>query len=165
MMAAFPGMKTGVLTGQAYEMENGKKVPLANHSIAIMVFQNGERVLMLDKTTDAKGAFKFQNIFRHADFVYSLGILHDENLFVIPEIQLQENEESKAIDFQVGKGSPYLVDTKHTASQATDIAMPSGSGGITPFSVKGWTHSHQKVALILSAFVLLLTGLIYFRKS
>ncbi|QQR81346.1 MAG: hypothetical protein IPJ69_04235 [Deltaproteobacteria bacterium] len=132
-MPQFQGMKTGVFNGTLVTKEaSGKKTPVVGQTVVILVFQNGQRMLMLNKKTDEKGQFQFKNIFIDPSFSYQIGTMWNQNLYVIPELHLEENQKEKKIEFLIGEGSPYFVSTMEAAqreSSAEDSGSPQGPLG------------------------------------
>ena len=61
-MPEFQGIEKGVLQGRVLFMDT--KAPMPSQAIVIIAYFDGNRILMLDKQTDANGRFEFQNIFR-----------------------------------------------------------------------------------------------------
>ncbi|MBX7149611.1 hypothetical protein K1X76_11080 [bacterium] len=165
-------MGKGFIEGTLYKMEKGKKQVLTDHPIGIMVFQNGQRLLTLDKKTDANGNFKFKNIKQEDGFSYVLGVIENDKLYVMSDITLTPAQDVFKADFNVGEGSPYLMeDVDLHAAQAEANAesaspneadtpamtgqMGSGESSKSALSVASpWEKPHQKLAILLSVFVL-----------
>lgn len=167
VMPHFEGMETGLIEGTIFNVDAaGKRTPLADQPIAIIVFKDGKRILMVDKKADAKGAFTVQNVFKDPSFVYALGTLFEEKLYVLPNIQVKKGEDKKTVEFAVGAGSPYQVDDANhpqmnaqqgAASTPVDMGMPAGDQAKSEFSVaSAFSHAHQKSALFLCGLVLVL---------
>lgn len=179
MKAVMPDVPRGRFEGQVMFLEGEKKKPMAHQTVALMVFQNGERILMLNKQTDEKGRFEFKNIFRDPSFTYAIGSMHEEQVYVLPKLGLLPSEESKTVELVVGAGSPHLMAAMvpgaagagGPAAEAGSQDMGMGGGmapragsGKAPFSAHSILgQSHQKVALFLSLAVILLA--FYFAKS
>ncbi len=157
--AAMPTtVETGVLRAKLYHASD--KSPLGSQDVVIMVFQNGERVLMLNKKTDAKGIVVFKNIFADPDFTYAIGAMEGEKPYVIPSLQLKPGEKELSVDLPIGPGSPYDASQMMTGNQGGstpgDPGMaPSSSGGENPqFTVSSFLGTtDQKIAMTLSLFV------------
>lgn len=164
------GVKTGVIEGRVFTKLGGQKNNVPEQAVALMVFHEGTRVLMLDKMTDANGKFQFKNIFQDPDYSYALGVIYEDVLHVISNIQLSQGQSTLDIPFQVGEGSPFVVDKAPLGGPEGDKGIdpsmvPKASQEKTPFSVKSVIHPYQKLALFLSAFVILFAGVLYFRTK
>lgn len=166
----------GLLRGTLFREENNKKEFIQNEVVALIVFYQGKRVLMLDKKTDSQGHFEFKNIFRDPDYVYALGVMLEDELYVYPDIQIQKDQKVVHVDFPVGPESPYHVDAQMEEGDNSETAEPSTNMGTTmgiaadvektPFSVTSfYQNSHQKLTLFLSGVVLILSLIFYFKKE
>lgn len=169
--------KTGVIEGTVFSVnDKGQKTPVLGQEITMIIFNEGQQVLMLKKTTDEKGQYVFKNIFHDQAFAYGFGTMYEENLYVFPRLSLGPDEDSKKIDFQVGVGSPYLRDP------ATMGMKPDGGGNPamgTPAASKDMSasgtdkHAHdnsfsrpyQFVAMGLGVVVLLIAAYFAGKKS
>lgn len=164
--------RTGIIEGTLFiQDEGGKKTFLSNHRVILVVFYQGERILMLDKTTDTKGFFKFGNIFQDPDYSYAVASMLDDSLYVISDIGLEQGEESKNVDLWVGFGSPYFMVDVSNLETPKASSMQQGSMGLADsqkaeYSVSArWAKSYQQMALVLSAVVLVLVILFAFSKT
>ena len=173
------GMGKGRIVGMLYSVDKaGKKTPLVDYPVGIMVFQNGQRMLTLDKKTGTKGEFTFKNIKQEDGFTYVLGVIENEKLYVMSDIALKPSEDVFKADFRVGEGSPYLMeDVDLHAAQAGDVApegappamsgqMGSGTSSKSALSVeKVLGHPHQKLAVLLGVLVLAMGFYFYNREE
>ena len=152
-------METGVIEGTLYKLgEKGAKNPFPDQTVVIMVFQNGQRVLMLDKETDKKGKFSFKNIFADPSFAYAVGSMIGSEVYVLPDLQLKPGQGKITVDFPIGPGSPHLVQTMSGGAPPGDPSMMSAAsdGDKTPYSTQSMGHPYQKVTIALTIFVLFL---------
>ncbi|HSA60478.1 MAG TPA: hypothetical protein VLJ37_12435 [bacterium] len=172
-MPQFQGMQMGVFDGTLVEMKGGgKKAPVPGQTVAIVVFQNGQRVLMLNKKTDEQGRFQFKNIFMDPSFSYLIGTMWNGKLYEMTDLGLKEGEKERKIELSVGEGSPYWVtDVKppqEEPAEAEAEALPQGPSDLMrassppPASAEGafsvgsyWEYPYQKIALVLSGIVAL----------
>lgn len=162
-----PGVERGKILGVLVEKEKGAQKPMGGQSIALMVFQNGQRILVLDKNTDEKGNFVFGNIFKDSSYTYALGYMREQELYVMPDLQIKPGGVDLNVQFIIGAGSPYRIAQEEmnqamNASQGenggVDLGMSSSAGGAASFSAMGkWADSYQTLALVLSGLVLLLS--------
>ncbi len=165
------GFKTGVFNGNLFTQEGDGKIAVKNHPVAIMVFQNGERVLMLDKTTDEKGHFEFGNIFRDPSFSYTFGTMLDEQLYLLTGLQLGADEEKKNVDFMVGKNSPNfvpdsVVQEAQNMKQPDAMMPPKAASEVSPQTAGHQAlKSSQRLALLLSALVIVFAFYFALRKQ
>ncbi|MDO8519082.1 MAG: hypothetical protein Q7T11_02835 [Deltaproteobacteria bacterium] len=150
--------ETGVIEGTLKPLHVG-------HTVVLMVFQNGQRVLMLDKETDAQGKFSFKNIFADPSYAYAVGAMVGNQVYVMPDLKLKPGEKKITVEFPIGPGSPYLMPAESASPAPGDQAMaPQASDAKTPFSTK-WGTPYQKVAVLLSLFVLFLALRFYRAKK
>lgn len=166
---------TGVIEGTLFVTDaQGKKAAHPTHPVVIMVFQNGQRILMLDKATDEKGHFVFKNIFSDPSYTYAVGSMVENSVYVLPDLRLKKGEKKITVDFTVGPGSPYLVPSApETAPQGNmeGMAPQANMGGMAPSEhdhnapVKKGSAPYQKVAIGLSLFVLFLGYRLYRAKK
>jgi len=174
------GFKTGILRGFLYEKIEGQKKAVADQSVAIMVFQNGQRVLMLDKKSDEKGYFEFKNIFRDMAFKYTLGAMNKDHLYLINDLQMKEDQESLFVEFEIGLQSKNLVpdsvvaqiqqEAGNGSSEATAGGVPDGSMSMGNETVSKTANQvllgpSKKVALVLSGLVLVYAFYFALRKQ
>ncbi len=160
MEQAFPGMEMGELRGTVWVSDTeGNKKPLSHSEVALVVFHKGEQVLALHKPSDANGEFVFKNIFKDPSFEFAIGVLYEDSPYVMEGLHLEPYQDFLAVDLQVGEGSPYLVPQNIVQEELkTDLNMPPPSSTVKgSFSVsKAWGEPHQKMALFLSAMVVIL---------
>lgn len=153
------GVETGLIEGQLSELhEGGKKTPFANHTVVIMVFKDGQRILMLDKETDAKGHFTFKNIFTDSAYVYAIGSMIENNVYVMSDLHLKPGEKSLAVDFPIGPGSPYFMQEMSQGTAPADQGMVPSAEAVEPPSSSPslLDKPYQKAAVALSFLVVLL---------
>jgi len=168
------GKETGFIRGTLVtKNKKGQEQPVREFKVAIMVFYQGQRVLILDKTTDKKGRFEFKNIFKDADYVYALGAIFKDKLFIYPNLSLDSSRKALEVRFQIGEGSPHEVQDANLSrmgqnslpNQGATVPMSSMANPKSSLNVSGiWKESYQKVALFLSVIVIFLGGLYAFRK-
>lgn len=164
---------TGIVLGRLVLVdENQKKTPLPGANVGIMVFHRGERVLMLDKTSDDQGNFIFKNIFRDPDYAYSLGSIYQDVLHVFPRFSLAADQEEHRVEFLVGPGSPHVLGNVEQMLQAKNAKKTSnfreGTGEVVKASYTAGSfleNEHQKVAVILSALVLFFAAFILLKNK
>jgi len=168
MQQLFPGMEMGKLTGEVFELKEGKKSPLSGQEIALIVFQGEDELLKLHKATDTAGVFEFKNIFRDPQFHYVIGTFYQEKMYVYDRISLEKAQETKHVELQVGNGSPYLIEMPkeeeiNEQEPQMDQAMPfNTSGEKADKSVRGlFREPHQKVSLALCMIVVLFCAYFY----
>lgn len=168
------GIEMGEIEGTLFTLDKkGKKTPLSGNKVAIIVFRNGQRILMLDKTTDQKGVFTFKNIFKDPSYSYALGALFEDIPYLFSPIQLSEKEDKKVVSFQVGAGSPYKMEgmpdqgqgpqrTESRPSNTVNFMAPP-SGSVEPHRTvpSVLSHPYQRIALSLSILVLILAWYLY----
>lgn len=170
---AMPDVPTGIVLGRLVLVdENQKKTPLPGANVGIMVFHRGERVLMLDKTSDDQGNFIFKNIFRDPDYAYSLGSIYQDVLYVFPRFSLAPDQSEHQVEFLVGPGSPHVLGNVEEMLQAKNAKKTSnfreGAGEVVKASYTAGAFlgdEHQKVAVILSALVLLFAAFILLKNK
>lgn len=162
----------GIIEGKLFTQNNQRKKTFLNgHRVVLVVFYQGERILMLDKTTDPQGFFKFGNIFQDPDYAYALVSMLDDSLYVIPDIRLARGEDKKVVEFWIGAGSSYFMANISDVEGSLESPMQQGSMGLaesqkTEYSVSArWAKTYQQMALVLSAVVLVLVILFAFSKS
>ena len=154
-----PGVERGKLEGVLVEKNKKSEKPMAGEPVALMVFQNGQRILMLDKKTDDKGRFLFRNIFKDSSFVYALGYMRDQELYVMTDLKILPGGNDLNVKFVVGEGSPYrvseeLMNQAATASSTGDLGMNTSASGKASFSATGkWAKSYKTLSLILCGLV------------
>lgn len=157
MEALFKDIPRGVFKGRLVMVDGASKREMADHPIAMVVFRGPEKVLMLDKKTDAKGRFEFKNIFQDAGFSYALGVMDDNRIYLFTQPGLKSGEKERSFDFEIGPQSPYLVPEEmlQIAESAPQEGMPM-TNQATPFTVdKKWSRQFHMVTYVLSALVLL----------
>lgn len=139
-----PGVaNTGEIAGVLFtQNEKGTKTPLTQQQVSLIVFNNNQQVLMLEKTTDQNGHFHFKNIFRDPAFSYGLGLSYNNDLFVYPRFQLDKNEAIKKIEFQVGTGSPYQRNLESMMKQRPAATLDRDS-------FTNWQKFFQGFAILL----------------
>lgn len=164
--------RTGIIEGTLFiQDEGGKKTFLSNSRVILVVFYQGERILMLDKTTDAKGFFKFGNIFQDPNYAYALVSMLDNSLYVIPDLGLARGEDKKVVEFWIGAGSSYFMANISDMEDSLESPMQQGSMGLAEsqkaqYSVSTrWAKTYQQMAMVLSAIVLVLVILFSFSKT
>lgn len=142
-------VETGILKAKLYHVQDSS--PLADQEVVIMVFQNGERVLMLNKKTDSKGIVVFKNIFADPAFTYAIGTMEGDKPYVIPSLALKSGSKEISLELPVGEGSPFDASQMMTPSGMA----PSSSGGAKPqFTVSSFLGTvDQKIAITLSLLV------------
>lgn len=157
----------GIITGTIFSTdEKGGKKPLVGQKVSIVIYKDGQQVLVLEKQTDQKGKFEFKNIFKDPTFAYDFVTVYNEALFVYPHVHLKPEEKMKEIDFEVGENSPYK--TEQDAQGSTESAPPPGMGledstaHNMPITNPKWARPFQTFALALCAVVLLFAGYYYF---
>lgn len=180
-MPQFQGMEMGIFDGTLVETKGaGKKAPVPGHAVAIVIFQNGQRVLMLNKKTDEQGRFQFKNIFMDPSYSYLIGTMWNGKLYEMHDLKLKKGEKVRKIEFLIGEGSPHgaadvsppLEEPVEAAPQApvepAPEARPPGPSDLmraaapAPGSAEGafsvgsyWEHPYQKIAIVLSGIVAL----------
>ena len=173
MDSVMPGVEKGILDGVLVVSDEGKKEkPIPNQAVVLMVFQNGERILMLNKETDAAGKFQFKNIFKDEQFEYALGTMVEEQPYLMSGIRMNKSQESLQVRFVVGKGSPYKIDraaSEHEHEEASPGSMQgmnAASNTRTPLTAQSfWAKSYQKMAIILAGIVSLIVLAFILRKG
>lgn len=150
----------GILKAKLYRIQDNS--PLANQEVVIMVFQNEERVLMLNKKTDAKGIVVFKNIFADSAFTYAVGTMEGEKPYVIPSLSLKPGNKEISVELPVGEGSPYdasqmMMEGERRISPGDPGMAPSSSGGENPqFTASSFLGTiDQKIAMTLSLLVII----------
>lgn len=167
--AAMPDMgPTGVVEGNLFQLDSkGKKQAVAGQIVAMMVFESGQQVLMLEKTTDAQGKFVFKNIFKNKNYAYGFGTMHENNLYVYPRFSLGDKEDVKVVAFQIGAGSPYMRDP-------ASMGMPQGEEAQPPAMAENhdqhghdnsWSKPYQQMAAVLGVLVLMAAAYFAGKKS
>ncbi len=181
---AMPDMgKTGIIEGTVFSSSmRGQKTPVAGQEVSMLIFNNGQQVLMLKKVTDEKGVFTFKNIFMNPEFAYGFGTMYQDNLYVFPRLSLKEGEDVKKIDFQIGDGSPYWRDPAtmgmnqgggEAPAMDSPQSMPMGSptmgGGGEPshnaHDDTSWSKPYQYMAAVLGVIVLVAGAFVAGKKS
>lgn len=171
-MPPIQGMEVGLLQGNLFvEKTPGKKEVLPDFVVALMVFQDGKRILMLDKKTDAKGFFEFKNIFKDPAYTYTVGTIYEDMLYLIPNLTLKKEDKVLKVDFVVGPKSPHLVGSasemmKGAPAEQGTQATPN-SPRITPTVKKHdfMSQHHQKLALGLSILAIVFVVYLARRKT
>lgn len=177
-MMQMPDMgKTGVVEGTVFTVDGlGQKKPVVGQEIKMIIFNNGQQVLMLSKTADEKGQFSFKKIFQNPEFEYGFGTFYEENLYVLPRFSLADGEDVKKIAFQIGAGSPYFRDMASMGipSDASEVlpSMPQPNGG-TEMPSSGekqnhdtsWSKPYQSLAVVLGVLVAIAAAYFAGKKS
>lgn len=167
-----PGLETGEIVGTLFYIDKkGVKKPLGSHKVAIVVFQNNQRVLMLHKDTNEKGIFGFKNIFKNPAYSYALGVLYEGKPYLLGSLQLKKDESKRVVEFRVGEGSPHLMEGMppvrekvSSPSTVSFMAPPSSTvaGSLSVPSVIAYPY--QQIAVILVVLVLIFAGYFYFSE-
>lgn len=164
--------KTGVIEGKVFSMDaQGQKKPVSGQEITMLIFNEGQQVLMLKKITDEKGGFVFKNIFQNQSFAYGFGTLFEEKLYVFPRFSLGTGEDVRKIDFQIGDGSPYFRDPATMGMKPDGEGSPS-AGGVMPSGAEGehahdnsWSKPYQLMAIGLGVLVAIAAAYFVGKKS
>lgn len=169
--AAMPNMgPTGVVEGSLFSLDSkGKKQPVAGQTVAMMVFENGQQVLMLEKTTDAQGKFIFKNIFKNKAYAYGFGTMYQDSLYVYPHFSLGDKEDVKAVAFQIGNGSPYARDLASMGmppkAEESAQAPAMGKAPEQHGHDNSWSKPYQQMATVLGVLVLMAAAYFAGKKS
>lgn len=164
MPAELANKPKGILNGKlTHKMSNNEIKVLSDHKVAMMVFFQGQRILLLDKSTDKEGKFSFSNIFQDPDYKYALGAVVDGKLYVYPKIGLELGQDKIEVNFEVGENSSYYVDEKKVAAQLAKAQSQSnmsqnqmsGEMQIQP-TIYLSSNQAQYMSLALGAMVVLL---------
>ena len=146
---------TGEIVGTLFtQNEKGEKTPAPQQKVSLLVFNNDQQVLMLEKPTDQNGHFHFKNIFRDPAFSYGLGLMYNDDLFVYPRFHLEKNEIIKKIEFHVGQGSPYQRDLESMMKQKSPAARPS----LEPPVSSNWQKFFQGFAILLLSLTVIFSA-------
>jgi hypothetical protein len=160
--------KTGLIQGTlVFQDENKKKSPIPNHKVTMVIFQNNQQVLMLDKSTDNKGLFVYKNIFIDPDFKYAFGSIYKKNLYIFPKFSLEKSEIKKEIKFLIGKDSPYLKNEMlgklpQNNSSMNKAVKEKKHNHKKPAHNPNWDKPFKQFALVLSGLVILLSLYLFF---
>lgn len=162
---------TGVIEGELFTLDSaGKKTPVKQQEVAMLIFNNDQQVLMLKKTSDDQGKFTFKNIFKDPAYAYGFGTQNEDGLFIYPRVSLNAKESTKQIAFQVGENSPYKRDPASMGmppaggkESGDSSAGPMNGGAPAPGGMSGraehdtsWGRAYQMLALGLSLLVVVL---------
>ena len=161
-----PGIdNAGIIAGEIFVKEGtDKKIPVADQTVTIIVYQGGEQVLTLDKKTDADGKFLFKNIIRDPGFSYEFGTMYDKDVYIYPKTQLAGDEVKKTLLFVIGKDSPYKINMDELAAMQKPgenvpaNMMPPPAGGVPHANVSEWDKPFKIYTIILSVLVVMLAG-------
>ena len=159
-MPPHEGVENGVINGKLFELHEGKKQTLfAHHTVVIMVFKDGQRILMLDKETDDQGNFSFKNIFTDPSFAYAIGSMIDNNVYVMSDLHLKPGAKQLSVEFPIGPGSSYFMSQMSNGAAPGDQGMPPSADAPAPPEDSAsslFDKPYQKAAVGLSFLVLLL---------
>lgn len=167
-------MAKGQLVGEIFtEDGNGKRAPVGGQTLNLVVLQNGEPVLKLQKVSDKEGKFLFKNIFDDPAFEYAIEASYEGYVHLMLHLHLAPGADRIEAPFRVGEGSPYRVAQIPYDSGASaegpggmpelgmmpeggeaQLPPPPSAGPVSPDFVK--KGSFQKVAVGLSILVALL---------
>jgi len=166
--------KTGVIEGTVFTLDDKEqKTPISGQEITMVVLNNGQQVLTLKKTTDAKGQFVYKNIFMDQAFAYGFGTVYEDNLYVFPHLSLGADEETKRIDFQIGSGSPYWRDPQTMGQKpsggmqapANRDTMSAGNDTHNAHDDESWAQPYRFLAIGLGVLVALVAAYFAGKKS
>lgn len=142
--------------------ENNEKAGVSNHPVTIIIYQNNQQVLTIDKNTDSLGRFTFKNIIKTPDFAYEFGTVYQNNIYIYSKTRLRPTETTKNIDFFVGNASPYKQDS--IQSKAPPSANNASRQNLDPVDAD-WFRPFKIITLILCGTVVLLALYFYFAKN
>ncbi len=137
---------------------DGEQIPIPQHPMQLTVFQGEQVVLVLPKVSGTDGQFVIKNIFRDPSFQYSLGTEYQGRTYLIPHIGLNADQESIAINFQVGSDSPYEVQ----ALPVKNIRQKDTQGQRIATGTDDWQRPFKTVTVIL---VLVTLGLAAYHST
>lgn len=171
MGGMMPGIdKSGRIDGTIFKLDpSGKKIPVPNQKITLVVMQGDQQILALEKISDDKGHFGFVNIFKDPTFGYAFGTFYEDNLYVHPRVSLNKDESVKTVELPVGENSPYLRDKNMMqepppggsgSMDGEDDSSGGMSGGMPPPGKPGkhghgqeWSRPFQVGAIALAILV------------
>lgn len=125
-------MAAGRLEGQVFTEDTaGKRTPLPNQKVTLVVLQNGSAVLKLPKVTDAEGKFQFKNIFDDPSFEYAVETAYESRVYLMLHLHLEKGSTVIDAPFRVGEGSPYVMaDIPPQSQQGEEGALEEEEGHV-----------------------------------